>query len=148
LTDSQARILSRIEPDQETSVFRPEDSSGACLALTPGDRRWPLRRGTTVIGRDKSSDIYLDLPAVQETRLISGHHAYIRQEENGQMRLYDGSPEGKASVNGTYVNNERVGREGVVLQPGDTILLAALRPDQPRPDTPGVAALRYEKECP
>ncbi len=147
LTDSQARILSRIEPDQDTSLLRPEDLSGACLVMTPGDRRWHLRRGTTILGRNPNSDIYLDMPVVQETRLISGHHAYIQQKENGQMHLYDGSPEGKPSVNGTYVNNQRVGPEGVVLQPGDLILLAALRPDQPRPDTPGVVVLRFEKEC-
>jgi hypothetical protein len=118
----------------------------ACLELLPEKRQWSLWEEITVIGRDDSCRVYLDLPLIQETRLISGQHAYIRQQGN-DFYLYDGSPEGKASVNGTFVNDQRLSSAGHLLQEGDIIILAALDPHQPRVDIPGVAAFRFRAAC-
>ena len=47
--------------------------------------------------------------------------------DHGRYTLYDGSPEGKPSLNSTYVNYARVGITGRLLVDGDTIILAALK---------------------
>ena len=52
--------------------------SGEVLELLPTGPQWRLRRGTTALGRSESADVYLDMPHVQEKRLISGHHATVR----------------------------------------------------------------------
>jgi len=122
-------------------------SAAGCLELLPAGRQWRLRRGTTVLGRSEGADVHLDMPHIQEKRLISGHHATIRCSE-GQCRLFDGTPGGHRSVNGTYVNGRRVPPEGHDLRDGDVIVLAALDPDNPRPDLPGVAGLLFRAGCP
>ena len=114
----------------------------AVLEWLDGQRRWPLYPGHNVIGRDQACDVFLDLPAIQEKPLVSGRHATIHAE-GGQCLLYDGSPAGKPSANGTYLNSRRVSTQGAVLQDGDVIILAALDPQAPRADTPGVAAFRF-----
>ena len=118
----------------------------ACLELLSGERQWTLQDDLSVLGRDDACEVYLDLPLIQQTRLISSQHAHIRHEHN-HFYLYDGSPEGKASVNGTFANGQRVSPAGHLLQDGDLIILASLDPRQPRVDTPGVAALRFRAEC-
>jgi len=84
----------------------------------------------------------LDVPHVREKRLISSRHATIHCH-SGQCRLFDGSPDGRRSANGTYVNGRRVPPEGHDLRDGDVIILAALDPDNPRPDLPGVVGLVF-----
>lgn len=118
----------------------------ACLELLEGGWQWPLREEITVIGRDDACDVFLDIPLVQEARLISRQHAYIRHEDN-HILLYDGSPDGQASVNGTFVNGQRVSQAAHVLQDGDVIILAALDPSQPHYHTSGVVALRFRANC-
>jgi hypothetical protein len=118
----------------------------ACLELLSQERQWPLQEEVTIIGRDAACDIFLDLPPVQQARLISGQHAYIRHQSQ-RFFIYDGSPQGKGSINGTFVNGGRITAEGRELQAGDVIILAALDPAQPRLDTPGVVAFRFRTDC-
>ncbi len=145
LEDNQVRILFQVNPE-DRPMQAPQVEKTACLVMSPGGGRWLLRKGINTIGRDPGCDIPLAIPIVQERRLISGIHAYIR-EENGQFSLFDGSPDGKPSLNGTYVDYRRVPREGALLQDGVIIILAALDPDHPLPDTPGVVTFRFRMDC-
>lgn len=155
LKPSQVRILCRIqsistrpagerEPDRSPTQFTP--AGQPCLELLSGGRRWPLGSGTITIGRDDRCDVYLDLPDVREKRLVSGQHAYILFERGGYF-IYDGSPDGRASVNGTFVNHQPVRPGGRRLKEGDLITLAALDPADPRLDIPGVVVLRFREAC-
>jgi pSer/pThr/pTyr-binding forkhead associated (FHA) protein len=145
---AQAAPDDQAPPAQTAAVtaLLPASAAG-CLELLPAGPQWRLRRGTTVLGRSESADVYLDMPHVQEKRLISGHHATIRCSD-GRCRLFDGSPGGQRSVNGTYVNGRRVPPEGHELLDGDVIVLAAVDPDNPRPDLPGVVGLIFHAGCP
>jgi hypothetical protein len=157
LSPSQMRISCRVAARAggypgESRAGRPAAQSGpagprACLELAPSGRRWLLGPGVITIGRHPEADIFLDFPEVQERRLVSGQHAHLRSE-GGVYTLFDGSPEGRASVNGTYVNGQLVRAAGRRLVDGDTILLAALDPLDPRPDVPGVVVLRFREGCP
>jgi len=98
------------------------------------------------IGRHAACDIYIDSSEVQRKKLVSGRHAYIYCQE-GSFRLFDGSPDGRPSRNGTFVNLARVPRSGVALKEGDQILLAVSDPTRPDPQTPGVAVLWFRLEC-
>jgi hypothetical protein len=133
---------------QPADVTAPQPALAAgCLELLPAGRQWRLRPGTTVLGRSDGVDVRLDMPHVREKRLISGQHATIRCA-GGQCRLFDGGPDGRRSANGTYVNGRRVPPQGCDLRDGDVIVLAALDPDNPRPDLPGVAGLIYRAAGP
>jgi hypothetical protein len=145
LYDTQARILSRVSPEENLGK-PPQRELPACLVMVPGGNRWRLRPGTTTIGRDPGCDISLDIPIVHERRLISGTHAHI-QAENGLYRLFDGSPDGKTSLNGTYASYRRVPGGGTLLQDGEIIILAALDPNHPLPDTPGVVTFHFRLDC-
>jgi hypothetical protein len=145
LSDSQARILSCIQ-SESAPVQPPPAVRPACLELFSTGQRWYLAPGITTIGRDKTSEIHLTQADVQAKRLVSGQHAYIVNDENS-WRLFDGSPNGKPSTNGTYINGIPIPPEGTLLQDGDLITLAALDPDYPSPDTPGVAAFRFSRDC-
>ncbi|MGE5124403.1 MAG: FHA domain-containing protein [Acidobacteriaceae bacterium] len=150
LKDYQARILCCVEPDLDFNagnVRAPEKGRGdevAFLELIDGDRRWPLYPGLNTIGRGEACDIFLDLPLVQEKRLISNQQAMIRIEGE-QCLLLDGGLLGKPSANGTFVNSQRIPAHGTPIKEGDIIILAAIDPRYPRPDTPGVAAFRFRK---
>jgi hypothetical protein len=141
----QVRILCWVQAESNT-VLDPMVNVRSCLEMFPGDQRWPLRPGITCLGREEICEIHLDMEEVQQKRLVSGQHAYIRME-GGKIQLYDGSPAGKPSLNGTYVNNQRVPPGGHILKDRDVIILAALDPDHPRLDTPGVVALRFLQSC-
>jgi pSer/pThr/pTyr-binding forkhead associated (FHA) protein len=117
-------------------------AAGAFLELVPTGQRWALYEGTNTIGRSEACQVFLDIPLVQEKRLVSGQHAYIRIE-GGVSVLYDGSPDGRPSSNGTYVNLRRVPPGGYRLQNGDAIVLAAIDPLYPRSDTPGVVTFYF-----
>ena len=150
LKDSQARILCRIAADFEgfdgsiSSKTKDPQVEEAYLELVDGDRRWYLHPGENTIGRDEICEIFLDLPQIQEMRLVSAQHAVIRFV-NGRYYLYDGSPSGKPSANGTFLNSKIVSTQGQLLQDGDIIILAAVHSQSPRPDTPGVAAFRFRR---
>lgn len=121
--------------------------TAACLEQVSDGRRWLLRATVTTIGRYDVCDIHLAQPEIQQRRLISGQHAYLNREPDGGYRLFDGSPAGKPSRNGTYVNNRRIPPEGQRLADGDQILLAAPAPEQPSPGAPGTALLVFHASC-
>ena len=150
LRPNQARIRWMVGSPKIENFSAPE--AGACLemaaGLPAGGRRWRLGSGITNLGRYDICEVYLDLPEIQEKRLISGQHAYIRREPDGGYRLFDGSPAGKASMNGTFVNNQRVPAGGQILRHGDIVLLAAVDPSHPRPGAPGSAAFTFYLDCP
>jgi hypothetical protein len=139
---SQAGLPAKGEGKKTTQTAQPL----GCLEILPDGRQFRLHPGIVSIGRDKANDISLDMEPVHTHRLVSGHHAYIRCEEK-LCRVYDGNPDGRASVNGTFVNSLPVPAEGCELKDGDIILLAAVDRNNPRSDTPGVVALRFKLEC-
>ena len=110
--------------------------------MVPEGQWWTLYSGINPIGRSELCQIYLNNAVVQEKRLISGQHAYVVLQ-NGVCTIYDGSPDGRPSANGTYVNMQRVPPSGHVLKHGNSIILAAINPQYPRPDTPGVVSFHY-----
>jgi hypothetical protein len=143
LAPGEVRIESRINPAARGVAGA---QGQPCLELQPDGPRWPLREGVLTIGRSRRNDIYLEDPVVQEKRLISSRHAYL-VVEGRQISLFDGAPSGKLSTNGTYVNGHRISTSGQELLDGDTIILAALDPDRPRPDTPGVVTFAFHENC-
>lgn len=145
LSADQARILFRLE---SRTIQTPERATlPACLETLNREQQFALFEGIVTIGREKNNDVFLDMPAVQEKKLVSGQHAYLRCSR-GEYRLFDGTVRGQASTNGTYVNYRRVPPAGVALQNNDLIILAALNPNAPSLDTPGVVVLRFNQDCP
>lgn len=153
LKPTHVRILCRVQhPEADVAISGDLDKPIArpptmpCLETLSGEQRWSLHSDVVTIGRDERCDIYLDKPDVQAKRLISGEHAYLRLEQ-GRFYLYDGSPDGRPSVNGTFVNQQPVPPSGRLLVNGDTVILAAIDSANPNPDIPGVIALRFQEEC-
>jgi hypothetical protein len=143
LAPGEARVRCRIN----AAVPRPKQAAVlACLEQIPAGRRWGLHEGVVTIGRAPGCDIYLDTPLIQQRRMISSQHAHIRCE-GGRCRLHDGAPNGKPSMNGTYVNGQRISQAGVDLNDGDILILAALDPAAPRPDTPGAVGMIFRADC-
>lgn len=137
LAPGHARVLARIEPEaaEEPSLpYRLENPNGA--------ERWPLRKGVVTIGRDPECEVHLADPVLQQKRLVSGQHAYLQCDES-QVWIFDGTPGGSSSTNGTFVNGRRVPAGGTQLRHSDLIVLAALDPDHPDPNVPGSALLRF-----
>lgn len=144
LEPGQFRIRSRLQaeaPDNPLPVLLP-----ACLELLPAGKPWRLRAGIVTMGREPACDIFLDMPRVQELRLVSGQHAYLQCLPEA-YRVFDGAPNGLPSVNGTFVNSWPVPPGGQLLHDGDILILAALRPQAPSLDTPGVVGLRFRALC-
>jgi hypothetical protein len=152
----QIRCRVHTEPQPEPGT---DHDDPACLQLWQNGRVWPLSPGITTIGRDAACHIRLQDASIQAKRLVSGQHAYIvsdtrRGTTGGGVKyareyyLFDGSPEGKASTNGVFVNGRRLTSEGQLLQDGDQIILATLDPHNPQPDTPGVATFIFHRHCP
>ncbi len=158
LAENEVNIIARVQaearlgPEARPVEARPgpevrlEGGSYGCLEQLPGGRRWPLQEGTVVLGRSRGADIRASGPQVQELRLVSSIHAHIICS-GGQCRLYDGGPDGKRSLNGTYLNGRRLGTAGERLQPGDQIILASLDPEAPRLDTPGIVVYTFHAVC-
>jgi hypothetical protein len=146
LKPSQARILSCIQAGESGQPADEGDVLSACLQSVDGVKVWPLRAGVVTLGRDAACDVYLDAPEVQRRKLVSSRHAYIYCQE-GSCRLFDGSPDGRPSRNGTFLNLAPVPRSGVALKDGDQILLAVADPSRPDPHAPGVAVLCFRVDC-
>lgn len=145
LRKDQARILCRVQVEE--SGYQPAGKTplAACLEAS-GGRRWSLHAGILTIGRNENCDIYLDTPDIQQKKLVSSLHAYMNCQE-GSYHLFDGAPDGRSSLNGTFVNLLRLPPAGVELKDADLIILAALDPDHPTPETPGAAVLRFRIHC-
>ncbi|MCB0214554.1 MAG: DUF3662 domain-containing protein [Anaerolineae bacterium] len=141
-----ADVIPEPEPPPPPPPSAPVPTTTACLELLPGEQQWQLSRDVTLIGRNSTCDIHFDYSFVKQKRLISGQHAYIRYQD-GRYRLYDGAPDGSPSSNGTFINDRRVSPKGHVLQAGDVIILAAVDPSNPRPDTLGVVTLFFNTDC-
>jgi hypothetical protein len=139
LAEDEARVYAWIKPD-EAAARQP------CLEMLPDGRRFPIRSGATTIGREPDNDIYLDRPDVQERRLISSHHAYLVREGES-CRLFDGTADGRPSLNGTFVNGRPTPAGGHLLQHGDVVVLAAVDAQNPRPDRPGSAGFLFRANC-
>ena len=151
LQKNQVRILWQVGGSE---IVREANSSraGPCLELTSGQgmgrgQQWPLLPGTTTLGRHELCDIHLEGADIQQLRLISGQHATIRSEAGGQYRLFDGSPAGKPSANGTFINYQIVPASGHLLQDGDLVILASRDKNHPNPGDPGTASFIYHKDC-
>lgn len=144
LSQLQVRVLYRFQASENRAGS--DAALPACLKLLSGDRSWSLHPGIVTIGRSKDCDIKLDMPVIREKRLISARHAYLLCEPD-RYRIFDGSADGKPSLNGTFVDYQPVEPDGHLLQDGDIIILAAVDPHHPRTDTPGIVALRFDLDC-
>lgn len=149
LAPNQARIYCQVGWIGQGMGSQPtsnEQLLPACVELASGGKRWKLHRGIVTIGRESGNDITLEDAEVQKRRLVSAQHAFLECEENKYV-LHDGAPSGRPSTNGTFINSSPVSAGGSLLKDGDLILLAAIKPTDPRPDTPGVAVLRFKLGC-
>jgi hypothetical protein len=147
LAPDAVRIRTRIVPDQASrEPPAPAERAAGCLELMSTRRRWPLSAGRLTIGRADNADLQLSEARADGQALISSYHAYL-VVEGGEAWIFDGSPAGRPSTNGTFVNGRRVGPQGQRLADGDVVVLAPLRADDPRPEVPGTVALRYWAEC-
>jgi pSer/pThr/pTyr-binding forkhead associated (FHA) protein len=111
-------------PESE-SEFSAEAHQGAIDALTPGSALLVVKRGpnagsrflldqdVTTAGRHPDSDIFLD------DVTVSRRHAEFRREGNGYT-VHD-----VGSLNGTYVNRERI--EAASLSGGDEVQIGKFR---------------------
>ena len=111
-------------PDGD-SDFSPEAHQGAIDALAPGSALLIVKRGpnagsrflldqdVTTAGRHPDSDIFLD------DVTVSRRHAEFRREGGGYS-VHD-----VGSLNGTYVNRERI--EAVSLKGGDEVQIGKFR---------------------
>jgi pSer/pThr/pTyr-binding forkhead associated (FHA) protein len=107
------------------SEFNTEAHQGAVDALTPGSALLVVKRGpnagsrflldqdVTTAGRHPDSDIFLD------DVTVSRRHAEFRREGNGYT-VHD-----VGSLNGTYVNRERI--EAAALTGGDEVQIGKFR---------------------
>jgi pSer/pThr/pTyr-binding forkhead associated (FHA) protein len=117
---SSGRPLPDGDPD-----FSTEAHQGAVDALTPGSAllvvkrgpnagsRFLLDRDVTTAGRHQDSDIFLD------DVTVSRRHAEFRREGSG-FTVHD-----VGSLNGTYVNRERI--DAVPLASGDEVQIGKFR---------------------
>jgi DNA-binding winged helix-turn-helix (wHTH) protein len=92
-----------------------DDETPAGPWLFLGSTRFPLEKGENVLGRDPDCEVVIDLPTV------SRRHARIRVEADA-ARVED-----LESKNGTFLNEERLGREGATLESGDVLTLGQVR---------------------
>lgn len=111
-------------PDVDTE-FSTEVHQGAVDALTPGSALLVVKRGpnagsrflldqdVTAAGRHPDSDIFLD------DVTVSRRHAEFRREGNGYA-VHD-----VGSLNGTYVNRERI--DATPLSGGDEVQIGKFR---------------------
>jgi len=120
LTLGAARTAGEADPE-----FSPEAHQGAVEALTPGSALLVVKRGpnagsrflldqdVTTAGRHPDSDIFLD------DVTVSRRHAEFRLEGSGYT-VHD-----VGSLNGTYVNRERI--DVAPLSGGDEVQIGKFR---------------------
>ncbi len=115
---------SGVLPETDAEFFA-EAHQGAVDALTPGSALLVVKRGpnagsrflldqdATTAGRHPDSDIFLD------DVTVSRRHAEFRREGNGYT-VHD-----VGSLNGTYVNRERI--DAIPLAGGDEVQIGKFR---------------------
>lgn len=130
------------EPSVPGAVGTISPARAGVPRLTVEDQTFILKDGLNMIGRSRQCDLVVPGEEVQSRRLVSGLHAHIICTANA-CRIYDGTPDGKSSLNGTFVNRRVVPKNGQPLRDGDEIILAAVDRSKPRPDTPGVVKLIF-----
>ena len=105
------------EPEEDLAVSLDELTSGQGLLVVKrgpnAGSKFLLDRDVTTAGRHPSSEIFLD------DITVSRRHAEIRRS-NGTFGLHD-----VGSLNGTYVNRERI--EEVPLHSGDEVQIGKFR---------------------
>ena len=97
-----------------------ENSRSLCLYMAGSageDKRFALRSGDTIIGRESTSEIVLSDPS------ISRRHAKITVTQD-QVTIKDGVEE--KSSNGVYLNNNRVLGEAAMRE-GDVLKIGVFR---------------------
>ncbi len=104
--------------DEETTVTLVEVPHGTgALVVRRGPNvgtRYLLEAPVTSTGRHPESDIFLD------DITVSRRHAEFRKEDDGKVVVRD-----LGSLNGTYVNRERI--EERVLSPGDEVQIGKFK---------------------
>ena len=94
-------------------TFRREPEIWAWLVLSD-ERRLPITHWESVIGRNKRSDVVIDMPA------ISRNHAVLTRYDDGSWTIADANSKG-----GVYVNGERVSI--AALEPEDIIDIGGVK---------------------
>lgn len=104
------------EADEEAQLAEL-DPGQACLIVRRGPAagtKFVLDKDTLTVGRHNQSDIFLN------DITVSRHHAEIRKAEGGGYGVAD-----LGSLNGTYVNRERVDKAD--LSSGDELQIGKFR---------------------
>ena len=114
--------IRRQNKNQVTTVNYPEVKPYAFLITQDETKaRYPITRTTCRLGRSKNNEITL-----RDTS-VSRRHAEIHRESGDEFTLIDLN-----SLNGVFVNNEKIGRyklkEGDVIEIGDIGLRFTLMP--------------------
>ncbi len=114
--------LRRQNKNQVTTVNLPEVKPYAFLITQDETKaRYPITRSTCRLGRSKNNEITL-----RDTS-VSRRHAEIHRDTGDEFTLIDLN-----SLNGVFVNNEKIGRyklkEGDVIEIGDVSLRFTLMP--------------------
>jgi hypothetical protein len=112
-------VDSQGEPgDEDLSVTLPEERGGAGLLVVKrgpnAGARFVLDAPVTRVGRHPESDIFLD------DVTVSRRHAEFTHDQTGGHRVRD-----VGSLNGTYVNRERI--EEAVLRSGDEVQIGKFK---------------------
>ena len=94
-------------------TFRREPEIWAWLVLSD-ERRLPITHWESVIGRNKRSDVVINMPA------ISRNHAVLTRYDDGSWTIADANSKG-----GLYVNGERV--DIAALEPEDMIEIGGVK---------------------
>ncbi|MGN6377516.1 MAG: FHA domain-containing protein [Gaiellales bacterium] len=115
--------LLETDPGEPTEAFAvveeraDEPPEGSMLVIRLGGGRsgesFPINRETMTIGRAPSSDVFLD------DITVSREHARLERTQNGLVLTDQGS------LNGTYVNRERI--ESTQLADGDELQIGKYR---------------------
>lgn len=104
--------------DDELVVSLPDTPSGAALLVVKrgpnAGARFLLDAPVTKVGRHPESDIFLD------DITVSRRHAEFSRDDAGRHAVRD-----VGSLNGTYVNRERI--EGVPLTSGDEVQIGKFK---------------------
>ncbi len=103
------------EDDAVTLVEVPHGTGALVVKRGPSiGSRYLLEQPVTKAGRHPESDIFLD------DITVSRRHAEIRREEDGKVVIRD-----VGSLNGTYVNRERIDEQ--VLSGGDEVQIGKFK---------------------